>query len=256
MKKMILIIFLFALSVYGQSPTMDIFRGDEGVTADVTAPSAPTNLAAVGRENAIDVTYNTVADAVMYYIFRALTANPTTLIDSTTSIAYIDTAHSYGTVYNYRVKARDASYNYSDYSSNVSDTVLVSFGSEMITDQTDRDFSGANNWVDVIYTTFDNTDDLSVTADGIGLWGKLENTYMTQYVIGHTYKLIFTASALTGSWYLFNTDASIIYVVGIPNGLNNIIFTATSTNASFRPQAIEAGGITLDDFSVKEILNP
>lgn len=110
----------FAVSAQSQSQ----FRvGLSVLNNDVTAPSVPTNLSAVGvSTSAIDLTWNPSTDNVAvtgYNIFRDMV-----LIATTSSTSYTDTGLATSTSYDYTVRAFDAALNYSAHSATSTGTTL------------------------------------------------------------------------------------------------------------------------------------
>lgn len=120
---------------------------------DITPPSAPASLIATSGINKITLEWinPTATDLAKIYVYRASTTNPTVLIDSINANVqtYLDTPLTAGSIYFYRLKARDNSFNYSVYSSNVSATL------NSVTDNTtnwyvDRDAAGdgsGSDWI-------------------------------------------------------------------------------------------------------------
>jgi len=92
------------------------------VGVDITPPSAPQNLLAVGGADKVDLTWvdPTSSDLAKIYVYRDETIDPITLLDSVAVgvLTYVDTPLVNGTKYFYKLKARDNSYNYSVLSDN------------------------------------------------------------------------------------------------------------------------------------------
>jgi len=93
---------------------------------DITAPSAPTALTAIGKDKAIDLTWkkNSESDVKVYRIYGGTSANPITKIDS---VNYTDTTFTHSSIQNnityfYRITAVDSTGNQSAYSNEVSET--------------------------------------------------------------------------------------------------------------------------------------
>jgi len=93
---------------------------------DITAPSAPTALTAIGKDKAIDLSWkkNLESDVKVYRIYGGTSANPITKIDS---VNYTDTTKTItnltnGTTYYYRITAVDSTGNESVYSNEVNIT--------------------------------------------------------------------------------------------------------------------------------------
>lgn len=73
------------------------------------APSTPEGLSASASANTISLTWNSVANATSYYVYRSSTAGGTyTKIGTTSSASYDDTGLSYSTTYYYKVSAVNA----------------------------------------------------------------------------------------------------------------------------------------------------
>ena len=130
-------------------------------------------------------------------------------------------------------------------------------GSELIASQTDRDFSGANNWVNVDMATFDNTGDLTITSNAGNQGCRLPevNAPMnlnTQYI------LTVTASGLSGDGFTIRDfDNTVLNNTILVDGVNTLQFNynnaAGDPQGGFRIRSEGTGGITLDDFSLKQV---
>jgi chitodextrinase len=98
------------------------------VSNDATPPAAPTNLSAVvASASQINLSWAAATDNVAvtgYFVERCQGASCTnfTQVGSPTAISYSDTGLTAGTVYRYRVGARDAAGNRSSYSAIVNAT--------------------------------------------------------------------------------------------------------------------------------------
>ncbi|MCH7938800.1 MAG: fibronectin type III domain-containing protein [Candidatus Marinimicrobia bacterium] len=97
---------------------------------DLFPPLAPSSLTAAPGDQQITLTWSPSgeADFLRYRIYGGTTANPTTQVDSTTEgindTTITITGLSIDTTYYYRITAMDSSGNESDYSAEVSATVL------------------------------------------------------------------------------------------------------------------------------------
>jgi fibronectin type 3 domain-containing protein len=93
-----------------------------GTPIDLTAPSAPLNLATAQADGYIQLSWdaNSETDLKRYYIFQDAAPNPTTLIDSTNGLETVKniTAPNF-TTYHYRIAAKDTNGNVSTYSNDV-----------------------------------------------------------------------------------------------------------------------------------------
>ncbi|MBB2145285.1 T9SS type B sorting domain-containing protein [Pedobacter sp. LMG 31464] len=142
------------------------------LTIDGT-PLAPQNLSVNEGDALVKLAWQPVADNNLsgYKVYAGTMPNPTTFIANVaaSALAYTNINLTNGTTYYYRITARDASGNESDYSNEVSATPQV--GSVPITDQTiafaalgnktygDADFDAgamASSGFAVTYTSSDN----------------------------------------------------------------------------------------------------
>ncbi len=115
---------------------------------DTTAPTTPTNLLASVAGNQVSLSWSSSTDNVgvsQYLIERSLSASAAfTQIATVSTNSYIDNALANSTTYYYRVRAKDASNNYSTYSSTANATTGVAvLGNNLV--QNSWDFS-ASSW--------------------------------------------------------------------------------------------------------------
>ncbi len=105
-----------------------LFSRPKHVTViDTTAPAAPQNLVEEAGDGQVTLTWNqnTESDFLRYRVYSGTAVNPTTLVDSTSSIT--DTTKilanlTNGTPYYFRITAVDVTLNESGYSNEVSAT--------------------------------------------------------------------------------------------------------------------------------------
>ncbi len=80
--------------------------GDGGGGGGATKPSAPTGLKATSQSSYIELTWNSVSDAVKYYIYRSTSSSGSySLLDESYTTSYQDKVVSAGTTYYYKVSA-------------------------------------------------------------------------------------------------------------------------------------------------------
>ncbi len=96
---------------------------------DLVPTAAPTNLVATPGNAVVQLSWNAVAGAASYNVYRStLSGGGFTLVDGTASLTYNDTGVTNGTRYYYIVKAVDGVGNESDASNEVSATPAFPIG--------------------------------------------------------------------------------------------------------------------------------
>lgn len=120
---------------------------------------------------------------------------------------------------------------------------------ELIVATEDRDFSAASNWTNVDINSYDETDDLSLTADGAGQSCTLDAAFFPT-TPGLHYQLSFTVSNLVDEWYIMNQDESATFETISTSGDHTIVFTAQTVGgiAIVSKSATSSGDF--DDFSL------
>ncbi len=123
---------------------------------------------------------------------------------------------------------------------------------EVITNQTDRDFSGANNWVNVNIDTFDATGDLSVSWTNINRYCKL--TTGVSLVAGKKYRITVDVANLAGTANIREYEGSGVMLSLSENGTKTGEFTAMVNCTGFIVVSTNVtGSVDLDNFSIIEI---
>jgi len=115
-----------AYAVRGDRGAMDNFVVSE-VSAATTAPSAPTELAAVAGDAIVTLTWAASTGATSYSIYRGTAAgeeSATPVAENVTALNYTDNDVTNGTAYYYKVKANN-SVGVSDYSAEASATPVA-----------------------------------------------------------------------------------------------------------------------------------
>jgi len=100
---------------------------------------------------------------------------------------------------------------------------------EYITNQVDRDFSGANNWTNTNINSFDSAGDLSLTATAGGQYCQL-TTGFTTLTAGYTYRISMDVANLVGTWGVYNQATTTLYGTVTANGRTTFYFTAGTTD--------------------------
>lgn len=99
---------------------------------------------------------------------------------------------------------------------------------ELITTQTNRDFSGANNWANGNFNSFDNSGDLSITASAGGQWCHLPPAAVPM-TTGIRYRLSFDVANPVSTFYLL--DDNITHYLS--DSTSPITFTAGRYTSEF-----------------------
>ena len=140
----------------------------------------------------------------------------------------------------------------------VPDKYVGASQTELIASQTDRDFSGANNWANVNFNSYDDTTGavLTVTATAVDQRFELPaaNAPMEN---GKRYRLTFTAASVTGQFDIYDKAVSENLVLPFsPGATNSFEFTTTSaTNTgglTFRSSDTDSSAV-FDDFTLTQI---
>ena len=144
--------------------------------------------------------------------------------------------------------------------------------SEVMPNATDRNFSGANNWVNVDLSAFNSTDDLTVSSTGGAQECRLAE-YGAPMIGGKRYRVTVTASALSGDGFTLRdfdnvvlAKAGTLYRNGVyvsndtlqlADGSNVFEFVYAgalgASNGGLMVRSDGTGSITCADFSVRKI---
>jgi len=130
-------------------------------------------------------------------------------------------------------------------------------GGELITVQGDRDFSAATSWTNGDINAYDETNDLTVTANAIGQYCTLPDAQAVM-ASGKVYKLEFDVANLVSNWTIKDETGS--YVI------SSTVTDATTNSFTFEYTGTAGGGIRLtstaidssgdfDNFTLKETTN-
>jgi len=134
----------------------------------------------------------------------------------------------------------------------VSVTVPVG-GDELMPNQADRDFSGASAWENVDIDSYNETNDLSITANAANQYCKIAETSVPT-VAGRRYRLYFDVANLTSTWTIKSYDGTQTIGTVSQNGTNQYLEFVAATDGGLR---IVAGSNTssadFDNFSLKEV---
>jgi len=127
-------------------------------------------------------------------------------------------------------------------------------GSELITTQVDRDFSGASNWTNNDIDAYDETDNLTITADAEDQYCTLPKANFAT-VAGKIYKISFDVANLVSNWKIEDEAAAFVIANGVTDATTNTFyFTCRTTNGGIRitSTAADSSG-DFDNFTCKEV---
>ncbi len=125
--------------------------------------------------------------------------------------------------------------------------------SELMPNQVDRDFSGASAWANVDINAYDETGDLTITANTADQYCTLVEASAPQ-TGGKKYILYFDVANIVSSWTIKNFDGTSTYGTVTANGLQqSLTFIATAV-AGIRIVAVaNDSSADFDNFSLKEV---
>ena len=125
--------------------------------------------------------------------------------------------------------------------------------SELMPNTVDRDFSGASAWANVDINSYDETTDLTLTANAIGQYCTCP-VASAPTTIGNRYRMTYDLANLVGTWELQSFDGS--QVIGVISAIatqGNLEWIATTTGG-YRLVSLAANSSgDFDNFTLKEI---
>ena len=122
--------------------------------------------------------------------------------------------------------------------------------SEMMEDN-DRTFAAANNWTNTDFTTYDETDDLSVTNTSANLSCYLDDEDLI--TVDHRYRLTYDATIGSGAFEL-KTYTGNVKLGDFEDGTSKVIeFTAPETGELKIQGTAASGAADFDNFSLMEV---
>ncbi len=124
---------------------------------------------------------------------------------------------------------------------------------ELMPNQVDRDFSAASAWADVDLNAYDESDDLTITADAIGQYCTLLAA-SAPTTIGKRYRMTYDLANIVSTWALKNFDGTqTIGVILVNATTGNLEWTALTTGG-YRIVSLAANSSgDFDNFTLKEI---
>jgi len=100
---------------------------------------------------------------------------------------------------------------------------------ELMPNQVDRDFSGASAWANVDINAYDETDDLTITANAAGQYCTLP-IVSAPTTATYRYSLKFDVANIVETWNITDfTGAQVLGTVSVNGAQQEITFTATTT---------------------------
>ena len=128
---------------------------------------------------------------------------------------------------------------------------------EIIDKVTNRDFSGANNWVNGTFNGYDAAGDLTVVADGADQYAYLPITNINNgqgFVYGKRYGIVYDATA-SGPVYLasYTKATKLPLIVNGNNQAHEFVWMETNANQNLYIYADDAAVANLDNISIYEI---
>lgn len=132
-------------------------------------------------------------------------------------------------------------------------------GSEIITAQVDRDFSGASGWANTDINAYDETGDLTLTANAASQYCTLPDANAVR-VIDKEYKLQYDVANLVDNWTISDEDADFTITGTVTDASTNTIYFTEVDSANIGGFRITSNGNTssadFDNFTLKEVTEP
>lgn len=120
---------------------------------------------------------------------------------------------------------------------------------ELMPNQVDRDFSGASAWVQNDMNAYDETGDLSITANAVGQLVYLDAANAPT-TAGKRYRLSFDVANIVGTWDVYDRSYTLKYGTVSANGRINLEFTAIGTGGIILQGMSDTASGDFDNFSL------
>ena len=144
--------------------------------------------------------------------------------------------------------------------------------SELIEDSDNRDFANASEWTNVNINAYDETNDLTITADAVGQYATLP-VANAPMIAAKKYRLVFDVANLVSTWTIRDFTGAQIFGTVSANGTGQsieftlktlltggfrIVSVATNSSADFDNFSLYQidATISIYDFKALEILEP
>lgn len=132
--------------------------------------------------------------------------------------------------------------------------VLFPEEAELMPNAVDRELSGASAWTNVDFDSYDETDDLSVTASAADQYCTLP-VASCPMTVGDAYTLQMTVANLVSTFTIKSFDGAQDLGTIDENGVNAIPFSASTTGGLRIVADTETSSADFDNFSLKEAAN-
>ncbi len=127
--------------------------------------------------------------------------------------------------------------------------------SELIVNAVARDFSGASAWTNVDINAYDESTDLTLTADAVDQYAELAVAEAPMTAL-HQYRVLIDIANIVGSWLLQDFTGAQNFATINANGTQNIydFIVNSGLTGGFRLAAVTAtASADFDNFSLKRI---
>ncbi len=123
---------------------------------------------------------------------------------------------------------------------------------ELMPNQVDRDFSGASAWTNVDIDAYDETDDLTITANAIGQYCTCP-VASAPTTIGKRYRMTYDLANIVASWELQSFDGTqTIGIIDVNATTANLEWTAKTTGGYRIVSLATNSSGDFDNFSLKD----
>lgn len=123
---------------------------------------------------------------------------------------------------------------------------------ELMPNLADRDFSGASAWANVDLNAYDETNDLSLAASGIGQYCTCP-VASAPTTVAKKYRLTFDVSGLVGTWTVKSFSGVQTYGTVTASGAQELQWTATTTGGIRLVSNETNSAGNFDNFSLAQI---
>jgi len=125
-------------------------------------------------------------------------------------------------------------------------------GSELMPNSEDQYFSAPSAWTNSTFAAYNETGDLSLTANAATQWCYLPVASFPT-TIGKRYRMIFTVANLVSTIKLTSYDGTQTYIASVANTINTVDFTAMTTGGILVVANTSTSSADFDDFSLFEL---
>ena len=129
----------------------------------------------------------------------------------------------------------------------------ITLNTELMPNTVDRDFSGASAWANVDINAYDETGDLTITANAADQYCTCP-VASAPTVIGRAYTMTFEVANLVKSWTIKSFDNAQTLGTVSADGTNTISWTATTTGGYRIVSVDTTSSADFDDFTLTAIV--